>query len=67
VSCRAAPSDDGAYCPGTSQQLAHEAGQSPIDGCPQLAKVDMQAFGRHSGFDPRGYIGRTAIPHCSEP
>jgi hypothetical protein len=31
---------------GTWQNRAHGA------ACPQLAKADMRAFGRHSGFDP---------------
>src|SRR6202022_2852644 len=33
---------------GTWQNRAHGA------VCPQLAKADMRAFGRHSGFDPKG-------------
>jgi hypothetical protein len=29
--------------------------------CPQLAKADMRAFGRHLGFDPT----ETLVVHCA--
>ena len=32
--------------------------------CPQLAKADMRAFGRHSGFDPKATPARNfAVMH----
>ena len=40
---------------GAWQNRAHGA------ACPQLAKADMRAFGRHLGFDPT----ETLVVHCA--
>jgi hypothetical protein len=46
VASLARPGGNVTAAPGTWRNTAHGA------ACPQLAKADMRAFGRHSGFDP---------------